>query len=232
MICSDFKLKVFCIHIFIGPNFSPLNHGSLFAAAEHAGTFFVLFFVFVLFCSSSVSSVFFSHPLPQLTFNSHLILIYFFNSSCQERTARTAPSKVFPATGAPTLTLPCTHPWHPLSVRAALHRPPRNPYRASHPRTPQPTGPSRENRTPLRSGPSPGACMKVGVSILFFGGGWMRAAWGAGQVETFGVLKCTAYALAGFGGTCKYQQITDLTVWSFVFFICLRCWHTCHMPVN
>lgn len=123
------------------------------------------------------------------TLHSQMILICFSNSSCQGRTVRTAPSIAFPATGAPTQTRLCTRPWHPLSARAALPRPPRSPCQGSRPRTRQLTGPSRENQTPLRSGLSPGACMKVGVSIYIFGGGWMRAACGVGSVETLGVCK-------------------------------------------
>lgn len=113
-------------------------------------------------------------------FKSQMMLIYFSNSNCQGRTARTVRSTAFPATGALTPSRPVTRPWHPRSVKPALPLPPHNPYLASHPRTLKETGPSRENRTPLRSGPSLGACMKVGVSICIFGGGWMRAAWGAG----------------------------------------------------
>lgn len=88
-------------------------------------------------------------------------------SSCQEKTARTAPSTAFPATGASTRTHPRTHRWPPLSARARLPRPRLSLCQVCHRRTPLQTELSRENRTPLRSGPSPGACMKVGVSILF-----------------------------------------------------------------
>ncbi|MEQ2157715.1 Membrane-associated guanylate kinase, WW and PDZ domain-containing protein 1 [Goodea atripinnis] len=94
-----------------------------------------------------------------------MILIYFPNSNCQGRTVRTVPSIVFPATGALTRNHPRTRLWHPLSARAALPRPPRSPCLACLPRTLKETGPSTENLTPLRSGPSPGACMKVGIYI-------------------------------------------------------------------
>lgn len=88
-------------------------------------------------------------------------------SSCQEKTARTAPSTAFPATGASTRTRPRTHRWPPPSARARPPRPRLSLCQVCRRRTPPRTGPSRENRTPLRSGPSPGACMKVGVSMLF-----------------------------------------------------------------
>lgn len=96
-----------------------------------------------------------------------LIAIDLHYSSCQEKTARTAPSTAFPATGVSTQTRPHTPHWLPLSARARLPRPHRSLCQVCHPRTPLQTELSRGNRTPLRSGPSPGACMKVGVSILF-----------------------------------------------------------------
>lgn len=100
-------------------------------------------------------------------------------SSCRGRTARAAPSTASPATAASTQTRRCTRPWPPRSARAPPHRPPPTRCPACRPRTRWATGPSRGNRTPLRSGLSPGACMKVGVSMLFswwqFG---RRAAWG------------------------------------------------------
>lgn len=116
-------------------------------------------------------------------------------SSCQEKTARTAPSTAFPATGVSTRTRPHTHRWPPLSARAWLPRPHLSLCQVCHHRTPLQTELSRENRTPLRSGPSPGACMKVGVSILFL----VAVGWGlhgaAGSMETLAVFKryCTCW---------------------------------------
>lgn len=114
----------------------------------------------------------------QLIFNCEISLMCFSNSSCHEKTARTAPSTAFPATGASTQTRPCTRPWHPPSARASLHHHPLSLCLACHPKTHQQTEPSRENQTPLKSGPSPGACMKVGVSIYIFGGSGMRGCMG------------------------------------------------------
>lgn len=151
---SFFKsnLKIFCIHIFIA--------------------------LFLLSQTTTPNPLVFHAPT-QLAFNTQYtdtdLLLQ--KSSCPGRTVRTAPSIAFLATGAPTQTHPCTRPWDPLSTRALLPRPPLNPCQAC-PRTLWQTGLFRENRTPLRSGPSPGACMKVGVSIYIFGGSWIRAAWG------------------------------------------------------
>lgn len=136
--------------------------------------------VITLFSISVLSSAsVFTGVLSKLTFKYEIILICFSNSSCQEKTARTAPSIAFPATEASTLIRLCTRPWHPLTARAPPPHLRLSLCQAYRPRTPQQTEPSRESRTPLRSGPSPGACMKVGVSIYIFGGGWMRAAWGS-----------------------------------------------------
>lgn len=138
---------------------------------------------------SSSSHICLSAPPPCVqTTDKYLVFILICppHSSCPGRTVRTAPSTVSPATGVPTQTRPCTRPWPRLSVRVPLPHPPLSLCQVCRTRTPWQTGPSRGNRTPLRSGPSPGACMKVGVSILFSGGGWMRAAWGS--LETFGVF--------------------------------------------
>lgn len=134
----------------------------------------------MFFICLSVSSELIFHVPSKPVLKSQMMLIYFSNSNCQGRTVRTVPSTAFPATGALTPSRPVTRPWQPLSAKPALPLPPHSPYLASHPRTLKETEPSRENRTPLRFGPSRGACMKVGVSICIFGGGWMRAAWGAG----------------------------------------------------
>lgn len=100
-------------------------------------------------------------------FNCEIVTMWLSNSSCPEKTARTAPSIAFPATGVSTQIRHRTRPWHLLSLRALLPHPHLSHFQASRPRTLQQTEPSRGNQTRLRSGPSPGACMKVGVSILF-----------------------------------------------------------------
>lgn len=140
---------------------------SLWCAAEDAITFLKCFFLFIFFIYLSVSSELIFHILSKPFLKRQMILIYFSNSNYQERTVRTVPSIAFPATGALTRSRPVTHPWDPRSVRPALPQPPHSPYLASQPRTLKETGTSRENRTPLRFGPNPGACMKVGVSIYF-----------------------------------------------------------------
>lgn len=118
-------------------------------------------------------------------------------SNCQEKTARTAPSTAFPATGVSTPTHPHTHPWQPPSARAWLPRPRLSLCQVCRRRTPLQTELSRESRTPLRSGPSPGACMKVGVSTLFL----VAVGWGlhgaAGSMETLAVFKwyCTFWIM-------------------------------------
>lgn len=97
------------------------------------------------------------------------------NSRCRGRTVRTAPSSAFPASAAPTPTRPRTRPRRPGSARTPLLRCRRSPCRGFRPWTRRSTGPPRGNRIPLRFGPSPGACTKVGVSRNFLvavGGGW------------------------------------------------------------
>lgn len=181
--------ELLCIHISAVPVPPLTNHNPDSYFLFRCWRCNNLLFFFLCFCLLlSVIFEFSFHAPVQKIWNSQMILICFSNSSCQERTARTAPSIVFPATGARTQTRLCTLPWHPLSVRATRPHLPRSLCRDSQSRTPQETGPSRENRTPLRFGPSPGACMKVGVSIFISGGGWMRAAWGIGSVQTLGVL--------------------------------------------
>lgn len=154
---------------------------------------------FILFCLSVLTSVsIFTvvwSKLDILLWNPVDLLLQ--KSSCQEKTARTAPSTAFPATGVSTPTHPHTHPWQPPSARAWLPRPRLSLCQVCQRRTPLQTELSRESRTPLRSGPSPGACMKVGVSTLFL----VAVGWGlhgaAGSMETLAVFKwyCTFWIM-------------------------------------
>lgn len=155
--------------------------------------------VFFFFSFMSVSSYLSLHFHSFVVDVRHFIVKSYWSaspkSSCQEKTARTAPSTAFPATGVSTQTRPHTHRWQPLSTRARLPRPHLSLCQVCHRRTPLQTELSRENRTPLRSGPSPGACMKVGVSIFFL----VAVGWGlhgaAGSMETLAVFKryCTCW---------------------------------------
>lgn len=76
-----------------------------------------------------------------------------FSNHWKEKTARIAPSTALPATEACTQPLPAT-----------AHRC----YPSSHPPRPRlqirPTALGRKNQILLKSGPSPGACMKTDVS--------------------------------------------------------------------
>lgn len=84
-----------------------------------------------------------SHPSHSLPFSNHW----------KERTARAAPSTAFPATEACTRRPPATA--HRCSPSTRLQRPPLQI---------RPTALGRKNQILLKSGPSPGACMKADVS--------------------------------------------------------------------
>lgn len=97
------------------------------------------------------------------------------SSSWKGRTVRTALSTASPASAARVWTRPYTRP-SPCPPRAPRPRPP-----SSHcpacllPRSPE-MAPPRRSQTPSKYGPSPEACMKVGVSIMSFGVGYSRLA--------------------------------------------------------
>lgn len=97
------------------------------------------------------------------------------SSSWKGRTVRTALSTASPASAARVWTHPYTRP-SPCPPRAPRPRPP-----SSHcpacllPRSPE-MAPPRRSQTPSKYGPSPEACMKVGVSIMSFGVGYSRLA--------------------------------------------------------
>lgn len=134
---------------------------------------FHLSFSYILFCLSPYILI----CSPSLSFLTTLSLSLspVRSSSWKGRTVRTALSTASPASAACVWTRPYTRP-SPCPPRAPRPRPP-----SSHcpacllPRSPE-MAPPRRSQTPSKYGPSPGACMKVGVSIMSFGVGYSRLA--------------------------------------------------------
>lgn len=128
-----------------------------------------------------------THPPTHSILHSTNTLMH--SSSWRERTARAALSTVCRATAVPPRTPHHFTPHRPCPTRRRPHPPQSSRCLASLSRTFRQTAPLPRNQTPSKSGPNPGACMKVGVSNMGF---WWRVLgelglWGAagsfGKVE-------------------------------------------------
>lgn len=133
---------------------------------------FELFLFFIFFCFLILNQLVpTSSPNAYSHLNAH-------SSRWREKTARVATA-VFPQTRLST-----PHRLHPQRRRPRLPPPSRCP--ACHLRSRQQTARSPRNRTRSKFGPSPGACMKVGVSNMGF---WW---WVLGKLELYGVNRMLA----------------------------------------
>lgn len=143
---------------------------SLFSVFTPVFDLFVTFFSSFSPISSSYDYKFTPAPLVPLHSKTSLFFFHPSSTSWRERTVRAAPSTVCAAIAAPTPTLLATHPL-PCPVRqwSQLQQLPHSLCRSCPCRTPQMAlSPSRRSQTLSRFGRSPGACMKVDVSIFLW----------------------------------------------------------------